>query len=249
LIALLKTAAVVFIGFSAVQAQQVPDLEGGWTRLDTAGGGSYGGVDALFPRAVLTPEAAARIPPPAAPRLSFAENRVHQVGEPYIVTDGGCGGATGFGGVDVNSAAFFIVQTKDEVLITRENPSGRHIYMDGRKHPDSSRWAPTNGGHSVGRYENSELVVDTTGFTNGRVAFGNGLRSPESHLTERYKLSPDGNRLTVTYTWSDPKIYQKPHVYDISFERHPKGSYPIENWCDSGDPKQRQSIVPPEQVP
>jgi len=241
---------VLVIGAGAtVRAQQVPDLEGGWTRLDLSGGGSYSGIDEMFPKAVLTPAALAQIPPPPPPQFSFAENgRPHEAGEAYIVTAGRCGGG-GFGGVDVNSAAFFIVQTKDEVLITRENPSGRHIYMDGRKHPDPSRWSPTVGGHSVGRYQNGQMIVDTVGFTTGRVQFGKGWRTPETHLEERFKLSPDAHRLTVTYTWTDPKIYVKPHVYDISFDRQPQGSYAFEDWCDSGDPKQRQSIVPPKQLP
>lgn len=241
--------AIFALAAVALQAQQVPDLEGGWTRLDLSGGGSYTGIDDMFPQAVLTRAALAQIPQPPPPQFSFAENgRPHAVGEAYVVTTGRCRGGD-FGGVDVNSAAFFIVQTKDEVLITRESPSGRHIYMDGRKHPDASRWNPTVGGHSVGHYGNGQMIVDTTGFTTGRVQFGKGWRTPETHLEERFKLSPDGNRLTVAYTWTDPKLYVKPHVYDISFDRQPKGSYAFEDWCDSGDPKQRQSIVPPAQLP
>ncbi len=243
------TLSVLVVLAAGCVFAQVPDLEGGWTRLDLAGGGSYGGIDDLFPRAVLTPQALAQMPPPAPPRFAFAENnRPHEVGEAYIVTEGRCGGG-GFGGVDVNSAAFFIVQGKDEVLVTRENPSGRHIYIDGRAHPDPSRWNPTPGGHSVGHYEGGDLVVDTTGFTTGRVAFGQGWRTAETHLHERFHLTQEAKRLTVTYTWIDPKIYQKPHEYQISFDRQPPGSYAFEDWCDSGDALQRQSIVPPKQLP
>ena len=36
-----------------------PDLEGGWVRIDPEGSGSFGGLTSKFPRAVLTPAAAA----------------------------------------------------------------------------------------------------------------------------------------------------------------------------------------------
>src|SRR5262249_22038849 len=61
--------------------------------------------------------------------------------------------------------------------------------------------------------------------------------------------------LTIVYTWEDPKIYQKPHVYRLYFERAPavssKGalvSYALEEGCDAGDPIEKQSIVPPKQT-
>jgi hypothetical protein len=66
-------------------------------------------------------------------------------------------------------------------------------------------------------------------------------------LTERYRLSPDGQRLTITYTWADPKVFVKPHTYEIVAERTAPGSWAFESWCDSSDPSQRLSIVPPVQ--
>jgi hypothetical protein len=37
----------------------------------------------------------------------------------------------------------------------------------------------------------------------------------------------------VTYTNNDPKVYVKPCVYDITFERLPPDQYAFESWCDS----------------
>ena len=74
-----------------------------------------------------------------------------------------------------------------------------------------------------------------------------GWRTPETRLTERYRLSSDGRRLTISYTWQDPKVYVKPHTYEIVAERTPPGSWAFESWCDSSDPNQRLSIVPPPQ--
>jgi hypothetical protein len=250
-IAAISALSVFTIG-GFVRAQQpgtVPDIEGAWVRLDTVGAGSFGAVNSITGNAVLTPEATAaagRQGGGGRPGLVPEDNRPHAAGEPYVVTNGNCMLP---GGLEPNSSAFHIIQSKQEVVIVRENP-GHHrtIYMDGRKHPDLSRWTPTAVGHSVGRYENGALVIDTIGLMPGGVT-GGGRRTPETRLTERYTVSADGKRLTMSYTWEDPKIYQKPHAYQIVAERTPPGSWPFEDWCDSGDPTQRTSVIPPKQLP
>ena len=119
------------------------------------------------------------------------------------------------------------------MLIVRENPGlPRTIHLDGRVHPHLSRWTPTAVGHSVGRYEGGALIVDTIGLATGNVTAG-GWRTPETVLTERFRPSADGKRLTITYTWQDPKVYLKPHTYEIVAERTPPGSWAFEGWCDS----------------
>ncbi len=234
---------------SSAQRAPLPDLSDGWVRIDTEGSGNFGGLTAKFAPAVLTPAAAAQVKatPPAPPRLDYARDpsKPKGEGEAYIVTDGRCGG----GGVPLepNSSAFFMTQTKDKVLITREGAGARHLYLDGRAHPDPAVWSPNAQGHSVGRYENGDLVVDTVGLTPGNVTAG-GRRTPETHFGERFHLSPDGKRLTITYTWTDPKIYLKPHSYALVFERLPQGSYAIEDWCDPSNPATGQSIVVPKQL-
>jgi hypothetical protein len=246
--------AGVGIADDHIRAQQsnAPDIEGTWVRLDTVGAGSFGAVNALTGNAVLTPEAAAAAAAGRQgggglrPGLVADDNKPHAAGEPYVVTDGNCMLP---GGLEPNSSAFHIIQSKDEVMIVRENPGlHRTIYMDGRRHPDLSRWRPTAVGHSVGHYENGALVIDTIGLMPGGVA-GGGRRTAETHLTERYAPSADGKRLTMTYTWDDPKIFQKPHTYQIVAERQPASSWPFEDWCDSGDPTQRTSVIPPKQLP
>jgi hypothetical protein len=236
---------------SASAKTSVPDVEGGWTRLDLAGSGSFGGLADHISPAALTPQGTSALQQQqaggrggAGRGLAYDENRRHAAGEAYIVTNGGC---TLPGGIEPNSAAFHIVQSQDEVMMVRENPGlHRNVYMDGRSHPNVARWTPTATGHSIGRYENGALIVETVGLTAGAVPAG-GYRTPETRLTETYRVSEGGKRLTITYTWEDPKIYQKPHTYDIAFERLPPGAYALEWWCDSSDPHQRESIVPPEQ--
>jgi hypothetical protein len=243
------------IAVTSIAAQQpspdpVPDLEGGWVRIDVDGSGSFNGLAAKFARAVLTPAAQAAMAEQAKraaqPRFDFArdQSKPRAAGEGYVVTDGNC---TLPGGVEPNSAAFHVVQSKDQVLIVRENPGlPRTIYMDGRAHPALSRITPNAVGHSTGRYEGGALVVETIGLAQGNVTAG-GWRTPETRLTERYRVSPDGQRLTIAYTWENPKVYVKPHTYQIVAERTPPGSWAFESWCDSSDPSQRLSIVPPAQ--
>jgi hypothetical protein len=120
--------------------------------------------------------------------------------------------------------------------------------MDGRGHPDVTKLAPSLYGHSIGRYEGGALVVETVGLPDGAVQ-GGGRRRPATRLTERFQLAADGKHLTITYTWDDPVLYVRPHTYQYAFERLPSDSYAFETWCDSSDPLQRQSIVPPKQTP
>ena len=242
-------------------------LEGDWVRIDPDGAGSFDGLGASIPPAQLLPGVSTgggrggrgrggggrggrgNAPTSEAPGPNAA-------GVPYIVVQQPCagGGGRSNGGLLLNpdSGGVHLVEQKDEVIFAGERGGVRHIYLDGRAHP--TPWTPTPAGHSVGRYEGSVLVVETTGFLAGGVP-GGGARTPETRLTERFEVSPDGQRLTITYTWDDPKVYQKPHVYRYYFERAPTVdlagtavSYALEEWCDAGDPIERQSIVPPKQI-
>jgi hypothetical protein len=171
----------------------------------------------------------------------------HQAGNAYVVNNGACTPeGTGGSAIDPNSAAIFLLQSHDEVLMVREGPGGRHIFMDGRAHPDPARLTPSLYGHSTGHYEGNALIVETVGLMNGNVQ-GGGKRRPETRLTERFELASDGKHLTITYTWDDPVLYVHPHTYQYVFERLPETSYALETWCDSNDPLQQQSIVPPKQ--
>jgi len=227
-------------------------IEGDWVRTDSGGSGSFGGLSDKFKKAELTPAGQGTVAnsgrPPTGP--AYTEDRVHKPGDPYIVVEKPCGAGGPFagGGLGVNpdSNAIHIVQQKDEVVIAPERNGVRRIYTDGRRQADVSKWTPTGSGHGVGHYEGKVLVVDTVGLAPGPVP-GGGYRTTETHLTERFEVSPDGRHLTIHYTYSDPKIYVTPHSYDYTFDRLPVGSYAFEDWCDAGDPHERESITIPEQ--
>jgi hypothetical protein len=234
--------------------QGIQRLEGDWVRIDVNGSNDFGGLTSKFTPASLTPEAteamAALRRAQNAPRgPAYTDGKPHDVGQPYIVVAKPCAaGPFGGGALGINpdSGGIHFVIGKDEVIVAPERGGIRHIYMDGRKHPDVSRWTPTGSGHSVGHVENGELVVDTMGIATGGVTAG-GWRTPETHLIEHFVVSPDGQHLTINYRWEDPKIYQKPHEYHYDLDRSPAGSYAFEEWCDASDPLEQQSIVPPPQ--
>lgn len=86
----------------------------------------------------------------------------------------------------------------------------RTVWTDGRSHPANAE--PTNQGHSIGRWEDDALVVDTTLFSphpmgNGRSGVPSG---PRKHLLERYALSDDRTRLVVDVTLEDPDFLAAP---------------------------------------
>jgi hypothetical protein len=264
LVGLLLPLAAPQILSAQAPAPAAARLEGDWVRIDPDGAGNFGGLGASIPPAQLLPgvstaagrggggRGGGRGGPPVAESAG-----PNAVGVPYIVVAQPCAG--GVGGrsngallVNPDSGGVHFIEHKDEVIFAGERGGVRHFYLDGRQHP--APWTPTPAGHSVGKYEGSTLVVETVGFTAGAVP-GGGVRTPGTRLVERFELSPDGKRLTITYTWDDPKLYQRPHVYRYYFDRSPTldsggtpVSYALEEWCDAGDPIEKQSIVPPKQI-
>jgi hypothetical protein len=147
-----------------------------------------------------------------------------------------------------HSAAWDLLQNRDEVIQVPEvHTFPRHIYLDGRKHPDAAHLQHTVNGHAIGHWENDTLVVDTVGFLGGGGTPGGGRVGKNTHLTERFRLSEGGKKLSVTFTWEDPSIYLKPHTYELQYYRSEPGTYAFEEYCHADDPLQGGSVVAPVQ--
>jgi hypothetical protein len=93
----------------------------------------------------------------------------------------------------------------------------------------------SRGGQGPGR---GGLEYDSEGF---------GYRLADTHFIERFIPSADGKHLTLRFEYNDPRIYEKPHVYEFTLDRMTAGSYALDEFCDATDPLEGQSIVPPQQ--
>jgi hypothetical protein len=113
----------------------------------------------------------------------------------------------------------------------------RTVYMDGRGHPKDG--ARTNQGHSIGRWENDVLVVDTTLFADHALGnytgSGNEPRAlpsgPRKHLVERYQLSEDRTRLLISAVVEDPDYLAEPLTMSTEWDYAPQ-LRPVRFGCD-----------------
>lgn len=106
--------------------------------------------------------------------------------------------------MDVNR----IVQTGDEILM-RYGSMGieRTIHLDQSGHPEDLE--PSIAGHSIGRWEDDVLIVDTVGFLPGILnADGRVPHSGELHVVERFTFDPDAGSLRRDYVAEDPLYFE-----------------------------------------
>ena len=114
---------------------------------------------------------------------------------------------------------FQIFMSPQAIGMVFEHIDYRIIYMDGRPHPADAVDYPMWQGHSIGRWEGDELVVDTVGMREESWLDSFGLQhSAQLHIVERYrKTSPD------TYVWTatieDPVYFTKPFKYQFNVSR------------------------------
>lgn len=107
-----------------------------------------------------------------------------------------------------------IVQTPDAVVLVSEQiHDARVISLTRRTHlpPTIRRWS----GDSIGHWEGTTLVVDTTNFTAKTPFRGSGLNL---HVIERFTHSaPD--TITYAFTIDDPESFERPWSGDSAFTR------------------------------
>jgi hypothetical protein len=80
----------------------------------------------------------------------------------------------------------------------------RIIHMNMREHPENI--VPSRGGHSVGRWEDDVLVVETIGFEPGLLG-GSIVHSDQLRVVERFELDPETLALTRSYVAEDPLYF------------------------------------------
>jgi len=97
-----------------------------------------------------------------------------------------------------------ITQEEDLIIMEYGRDLTRNITMGGAQ---ASGFVASRGGYSTGRWEGDTLVVETTGFLEGRLA-GNIPHSNRLHITERFTLDTDTMALQRDYIAEDALYFE-----------------------------------------
>jgi len=98
-----------------------------------------------------------------------------------------------------------ITQSGDTIVIQYgQYGFTRTIHMNANEHPSDVE--PSRAGHSIGRWDDDVLVVDTAGFAPG-VLSPPILNSDQLHVVERFSLDPQTLALTREYVATDPVYF------------------------------------------
>jgi hypothetical protein len=112
--------------------------------------------------------------------------------------------------------------------------SYRQIFMDGRQHP--AEIDPTWFGHSIGRFENKDvLVVDTIGFNDKFWFDRRGHPHTEQlHTVERF-WRKDMGHMEIKVTVDDPGAYSKPFTLTFNSRLSNPGDELMEYVCQENN--------------
>jgi hypothetical protein len=128
-----------------------------------------------------------------------------------------------------------IVQTPSRLVMLAElEMQVRRVFLDGREHPKD--YLPTGVGHSVGRWDGDQLVVDTTLLEEWQLP--PWPRSEQTHIVERLYLTKraavsaqsnafvasvekpiNDDVLVVELTVTDPSLYDGPQKRVAYYQR------------------------------
>jgi hypothetical protein len=138
-----------------------------------------------------------------------------------------------------------IVQVPGEVIILYEYDNlSRHIYTDGRSHQDGL--SPTWMGDSVGKWEGSTLVADTTNFNDKTWVDRIGHPHTDAlRVVERFRRVNHDN-LEIEITVEDAKAYTRPWKTELRYGLQ-SGSL-LEQFCEDnntfGDIEKQETTSP-----
>ena len=121
----------------------------------------------------------------------------------------------------IGPAPLQFVITPEETLIVNIYQEIRHIFTDGRDHPnEEDRWV-TTWGDSVGKWEGDTLVIDTISVREP-VKFFQMVPpfTDQAHYTERLRMTaPD--RIETAITVEDPLTLTRPWTVKTFYQRTP----------------------------
>lgn len=121
----------------------------------------------------------------------------------------------------------------DSVVIRGEDAAVERTVHLGATHDAAT---PSVHGHSIGRWDGSTLVVDTTQFAPHRLGNGAGLPSgPRKHLVERFALNAAGG-LDYSFELEDPDYLKQRVTGTTQWGYRPDVEY-VETPCDRENAK------------
>ena len=110
---------------------------------------------------------------------------------------------------------------EDQVIIRHEFMDlVRTVHLGAQKPPDG--YEASLAGFSVGHFEGNELVIETTGFRAGVLqahVSGGMLHTDQMQISERLRLSADGEQLIRDYVVTDPDYYPSPMTGSHTWQR------------------------------
>lgn len=127
---------------------------------------------------------------------------------------------------------FEITRPNADTLVIRYEVGAleRVVHLNMTSHAEDV--APSPLGHSIGRFENGDLVIETAKFTRVRWGNGRGVDSSERKTTvERYTLGDDGRTLALQFTMTDPEYLAQPVTDEQRYNLNP--GYELQEYlCD-----------------
>jgi Family of unknown function (DUF6152) len=106
----------------------------------------------------------------------------------------------------------------------------RTIHMDASSHDGA---LPTHFGHSIGRWEDDTLVIDTAAYLPRTQGLATGLASSsQKHTVERLTLNADGRSFTYSVTEEDSELLEKAVSGEMIFHYRPDLTFTGRK-CDS----------------
>jgi hypothetical protein len=105
----------------------------------------------------------------------------------------------------------------------------RRVYMNQDEMPEY--YPESSMGYSQGRFEDGELLVETTLLSANTREFNGEPVSENTRIVERYFLTNDGQRLNMVMTMHDPENYNRPPIRRRAWDRNDEALiFPFE--CD-----------------
>jgi hypothetical protein len=115
---------------------------------------------------------------------------------------------------------FEVLQHDKEIAFVAQSRVPWRVYMGEAPPTDPD---PLFMGYSVGKWQGSTLVVDTSGFRDTTLLDDKGLPHSEAlHVTQRLRMGKGGKTMTISFTIDDPQTYTRPWTATASFVKKPK---------------------------